>query len=72
MTLAPNPAHDLGAALSAAQVAWSALNGTERRYYRIEAEPAYAAAGWTVCDHPTCPPWDCRPDLFDDETEDGV
>ena len=20
----------------------------------------YAESGWTICDHPTCPPFDCR------------
>ena len=63
-----NPAHDLGAALADALVAWQTLTPRDRRACRADALPRYEAAGWTTCDHPTCPPWDCRPDLFDTET----
>lgn len=47
---------DLAEHTAAQDVAWSAADDRRRALLRHE----YRAAGWTLCPHVTCPPWDCQ------------
>ena len=48
--------HDLGRTIAQNEAAWRNTSPAERRAIRA----GWAEAGWKVCPHDDCPPWDCR------------
>ncbi len=46
----------LADAIKKNEAAWRNLGPVERRAIK----QGWAEAGWKVCAHPDCPPWDCR------------
>lgn len=47
---------DLGAWMRQASDTWKDLTDAEREFVRAE----YVAAGWKICAHAECKPWDCE------------
>lgn len=48
--------HELMLARAADDRAWDQATDAERAASRAE----HAAAGWKMCEHVECPPWNCR------------
>lgn len=47
---------DLGADIRRNNELWEGMTAPQRSYTKT----TWRLAGWKVCAHPDCPPWDCR------------
>ena len=53
---------DLGRAMALRDECWSRLSEAERAAWLPRLRAEYVAAGWKICAHGSCPPWDCQND----------